>query len=95
MKRRRRHPRGPLRQDEYAKETIPVEEEGPVSTRAWKVETRTSQLAKERRRLEPRRGNTDETGSKTRWKNQGAEERLSVGPAWKVAEAPRQNNREP
>ena len=95
MERRRRHPRGPLRQDEDAEETTPAEEEGPVSTRIWKEEFRTSQLAREQRRLEARRGNTDETGGKIRWNSQGAKESPSVGPAWKVAEAPRQNHREP
>ena len=95
MERRRRHPRGTLRQDEDTEETTPAEEEGPVSTRTWKAEPITSQRAREQRRLESRRGNTDETGGKTWWNSQGAEERPSIGPAWKAAEAPRQNHREP
>ena len=96
MKRRRQHPRGPLRQDLDAEETTPAEEEGPISTRTWKAESRTSQLAREQRRPESRRGNTDETGGKIRWNSQGAEERPSVGPSRKAAEAPRQTtgNRE-
>ena len=61
----------------------------------WKAEPRTSQLVREQSRLESRRGNTDETGSKIRCNSQGAEERPSVGPTWKVVEAPRQNHREP
>ena len=63
----------------------------PASTRTWKTEPRTSQPAREQRR----RGNTDETGGKMRWNSQGAEERPSVGPEWKMVEAPCQNHREP